>query len=323
MATVSVIVPVYQAERYLSACVESILQQSFQDFEIILVDDGSPDGSGKICDEYAAKEPRIRVIHQENQGQAAARNHALTMARGKFLCFVDSDDLIHPKMLELLYGALEKSGAPMAMCQMLERAECPEDFDRPREPQWQVFSMDENTLLTLYDREEYPGWVGCAKLIRKDIVERYPFTPGRVYEDNEAVCRWLIAAGRLAWTREALYFYRTNPDSTTQRKFSLKKLDYLWALRSIIRFYHGLGYKKLRERFCDRYAEAVYHSYWAAKDELHELAAAEQIQKDARKLFGLGGVPMTQRQFERLADILYPRLGRLYGVLSRRKGDHQ
>ena len=105
MPEISVIVPVYKAEAYLHACIDSILSQTFSGFELILVDDGSPDGCGAICDDYAARDSRVRVIHQENQGQAAARNYALAAAEGEWVCFVDSDDAVHPQMLERLRQA--------------------------------------------------------------------------------------------------------------------------------------------------------------------------------------------------------------------------
>ena len=128
MPEISVIVPVYKAEDYLHACVDSILSQTVSDFELILVDDGSPDGCGTICDDYAARDSRVRVIHQENQGQAAARNRALAVAKGEWVCFVDSDDAVHPRMLERLGQAAAESGAAMSMCRMLEAPEMPEDF---------------------------------------------------------------------------------------------------------------------------------------------------------------------------------------------------
>ena len=111
MPEISVIVPVYKAEAYLHACIDSILSQTFSDFELILVDDGSPDNCGAICDDYAARDSRVRVIHQENQGQAAARNRALAAAKGEWVCFVDSDDAVHPQMLERLRQAAAESGA--------------------------------------------------------------------------------------------------------------------------------------------------------------------------------------------------------------------
>ena len=103
MPTISVIVPVYNVEKYIHRCVDSILDQTFTDFELILVDDGSPDNCPAICDEYAAKDSRVRVIHQKNQGQAAARNYGVSMAKGAWISFVDSDDMIASKTLELLY----------------------------------------------------------------------------------------------------------------------------------------------------------------------------------------------------------------------------
>ena len=111
MPEISVIVPVYKAEAYLHACIDSILSQTFSGFELILVDDGSPDNCGAICDDYAARDSRVRVIHQKNQGQAAARNHALAAAKGDWVCFVDSDDAVHPQMLERLrQAAAERRG---------------------------------------------------------------------------------------------------------------------------------------------------------------------------------------------------------------------
>ena len=134
MPKISVIVPVYRAEAFLHACVDGILSQTFSDFELFLVDDGSPDGSGAICDSYLAKDSRVRVIHQRNQGQAAARNHALAQAAGEWICYVDSDDLIHPQMLQRLFESAERNGAGISMCPMVEAPELPADFlDEPAE----------------------------------------------------------------------------------------------------------------------------------------------------------------------------------------------
>ena len=102
MPLISVIIPVYKAENYLAECINSVLRQTFDDFELILVDDGSPDNCAAICRDYLEKDSRIRFLQQENRGQAAARNHAMTVARGQWICFADSDDVIHPQYLQLL-----------------------------------------------------------------------------------------------------------------------------------------------------------------------------------------------------------------------------
>ena len=315
MPQVSIIVPVYKAESFLHSCIDSILNQTFQDFEILLVDDGSPDRSGAICEEYGAKDSRITVIHQENQGQAAARNHAMKLARGEWICFVDSDDLIHPQMLELLYNAVQESGAGISMCQMLESPELPGNFCDAVEPGFQTLTMDEDTLVKMLDAGEYPSWVACAKLIRREYIEKYPFHIGRVYEDNEAVCRWVCWAGKLARMEHKLYFYRTNPESTTQKAFSVKRLDYLWALESIIRFYSQLGYLTLRERFLDIYADIAAGYYITCLQDLNRPDLAKGIKKQIKGM-KKDGIPLNQKQFETLFDAMHPRLIKLYWPLS-------
>ncbi len=314
MPEISVIVPVYKAEDYLHACVDSILSQTVSDFELILVDDGSPDGCGAICDDYAARDSRVRVIHQENQGQAAARNHALSIARGEWVCFVDSDDAVHPQMLERLGQAAAESGAAMSMCRMLEAPEMPEDFSSPVEVSWELLSMEEESLVALFDAGDYPGWVACAKLIRRELVQSHLFCPGRVYEDNEAVCHWIYGAKTVASIPHSLYFYRTNPGSTTQSRFSMKKLDYLWALEGIIRFYSSVGYTTLRERFGTLYAEEAAGDYHRVRYELNDPKAARDIEKAARRL--RREIPFTKAQFETMFSAMHPKLTRLYWPLE-------
>lgn len=116
MPELSIIVPVYKVEKYLPRCIDSILAQTFGDFELILIDDGSPDGCGHICDEYARKDKRIVVIHQKNMGVSAARNAGLDIARGRYIGFVDSDDWIEPQMYEVMMDAIRENGADMAVC---------------------------------------------------------------------------------------------------------------------------------------------------------------------------------------------------------------
>ena len=116
MPELSIIVPVYKVEKYLPRCIDSILAQTFGDFELILIDDGSPDGCGRICDEYAKKDKRIVVIHQKNMGVSAARNAGLDIAHGRYIGFVDSDDWIEPQMYEVMMDAIRENGADMAVC---------------------------------------------------------------------------------------------------------------------------------------------------------------------------------------------------------------
>ena len=114
---ISIIIPVYKTEQYLKRCVDSVLNQTYQELECILVDDGSPDEAGKICDEYKKKDARIKVIHKENGGLSSARNAGLDIAKGDYIGFVDSDDFIHPQMYEMLVDVLEKTESGMSCCE--------------------------------------------------------------------------------------------------------------------------------------------------------------------------------------------------------------
>lgn len=325
---ITVIVPVYRAEKYLHDCVGSILSQSVSDFQLILVDDGSPDNCGKLCDDYAAQDRRVISLHQENAGQAAARNLALEKAAGEWLCFVDSDDRIHPDMLKLLLHAAEESGAGISMCQMLESPEFPTDFDRPREGAYRLETMDEENLLRLCEADAYPGWVACAKLIRTELVKAYPFCPGRVYEDNEAVCHWLLPAKTIAILPEKLYFYRTNPESTTKGAFTLKRLDYLWALESIQSFYRSQGYRKLAERFLSRYVTAVENACTGVRRDLNRPELSGKIAFRTWRYLRREKIRLTKRQRLTIWEAAYPKeMARFWyaaGKLKRflRKGGH-
>ena len=202
----------------------------------------------------------------------------------------------------------------MSMCRMLEAPEIPEDFSAPVEVSWELLSMEEEPLTALFDAGKYPGWVACAKLVRRELVQSYLFCPGRVYEDNEAVCHWIYGAKTIASIPYSLYFYRTNPGSTTQSRFSMKKLDYLWALEGIIRFYSSVGYTTLRERFGTLYAEEAAGCYYRVKYELNDTKAARNIEKAARRL--RREIPFTKAQFETMFSAMHPKLVRLYWPLE-------
>lgn len=316
MPKISVIIPVYQAENFLAECIESILGQSFSDFELILVDDGSPDNCAAICREYMQKDDRIQFLQQKNGGQASARNHAMTIAKGEWICFVDSDDVVHPQYLQILYDAAITLGVPMSMCSFVEADTMPEGFLEPCAPAFAVLSMEENALTELYDRDQYPGWTACNKLIRREIVESYPFTEGRVFEDNEAVSRWICQAGKLASTEKALYYYRTNNGSTTKSNFSLKKLDYLWALESITGYFGSIGYGVMQKRFADRYADAAAESCYGLRCQLNRPELAEEVYRNTRRYFRKQKLTMTRPQFEKLLDAAHPELIRYYWPLA-------
>lgn len=315
MPEISVIVPVYNAGEYLTACIDSILNQTFDDFEMILVDDGSTDSSGANCDTYAEIDTRVKVIHQENQGQSAARNCAIEQARGEWICFIDSDDVVHPQMLEQLYHAAVEGKANLSMCSAVEASCIPESFFGAYEEMFFTsIEMDEQRLIAIYDNGAHRGWVIWGKLIRKEIVQNNPFTAGRIYEDNAVVCRWLVEAGTVSNVDDVLYFYRVNPHGTTKSSFRLKKLDSLWALREMASFYGSHGYKKLKVRFCSAYMETAPGYYWRVSNELSKLEAAADLKKQMRQMMHENRKYINLTKPQRLAvyEVLCPHAMHLY-----------
>lgn len=267
MSSISVVVPVYNAEKYLKRCIDSILIQTFQDFELILVDDGSPDDSGKICDTYAEKDRRVRVIHQTNQGQAAARNQGIAEAQGEWIAFVDADDAIHPQMLELLYRAAKDNEVKISVCKIYEGETFPRSFAEEQKSSSGACVVDEDALLHFYNYSgasyisRYTYWVVWGKLIHRSLLEKLPFTEGRIYEDNALVFRWLYEAGRIAFCDNCMYFYFVNSNGTTKSSYSLRKLDWIWALEEQIRFYKQVRFARMETAVCTRYVKEAVGEY--------------------------------------------------------------
>ena len=284
MPALSIVVPVYNSGQYLRECLNSVAAQSFSDYELILVDDGSADGSGAICDEYARNDPRVRVLHQPNAGQSAARNRGVAAAKTDLICFIDSDDAVHPVFLEALCRALRENSAGAAVAGRVRGKAAPDGFYDPVAVQSEAFAIDEDRLLQLFRRNDTLYWTLFPCLIKKEICERYPLTEGRVMEDNAIACRWLWAAGTVARITTPLYYYRENPTGTMEEAFSEKKLDYLWALQEQLSFCEERGYAELRDAVTRHYAESAVWLAGRVKTELHNKKLASQVLREAVRL---------------------------------------
>lgn len=264
---ISVIVPVYKCEQYIHRCVNSILNQTFSDFELILVDDGSPDNCGEICEDYAKKDFRVKVIHQVNGGQAAARNNGVKEAQGEWLHFVDSDDMIHPKTLEILYKTAIDNDVKLSMCSAFQGENIPDDFSKNFDVTANILNMDEENIFHLCKNEKYYYWVVWGKLLHKSIFLKHPLTEGRIYEDNAIVCKWLHEAKKVAVIPSPLYFYYINTSGTTKNNFTEKQLDILWAFEEQISYFHSLDYEKMTEHLVSYYFEISANMHYRAKHE--------------------------------------------------------
>ena len=320
MPLISVIVPVYKVEPYLSRCIDSILSQTFTDFELILVDDGSPDNCGKICDEYAKNNKRIRVIHKENGGLSSARNAGIAIARGEWIHFVDSDDLIHPKMLEFLYGAVDEN-TQISMCELFNADICPENFySHKNKSEFKKHKINEDTLIFLMHCSNYIYWGACAKLIKKDILLKHPFTVGKIHEDSAVVFKWINEAENVNITDEQLYFYRVTSDSITHVDFSLKNLDFLWAIEEQIKFYEKTDFNKMKKIVYRNYAVACAEMYYRLLENKNWAEEAQNL-KNRLKLFvrKKGNLINFKEdwEFNMVYGVLYPKPMRIIFRLER------
>lgn len=218
---ISVIIPVYKVEDYLDDCLRSVVAQSYPNLEIILVDDGSPDHCGAMCDAWAAKDRRIKVIHKENGGLSDARNAGLELATGKYISFVDSDDWLESEFYEKLLAALQKEGADICACSI---ASCFPDHTVTWGCPSYTVSDSEATLAMLYRDTSYPV-SALNKLYRRELWEEMRFPVGKICEDAFTTYQLVHRANRIVQLPEALYCYRIRPDSIMTSSFTPKKLD--------------------------------------------------------------------------------------------------
>ena len=221
---ISVIVPVYNVAKILERCINSIRQQIYPNLEIILVDDGSTDMSGTFCDVFAKQDQRIKVIHQPNQGLSMARNAGLKLATGKWVTFVDSDDTIHPDMIDLLHRLCYQNKAKMSICGFYEVRSEGTGSLKPHQPsQERVFTTVECLKAMLC--EEGFSMSAWGKLYARELFDLVEFPPHRLYEDVGTTYKLVLQCDRIAVSNAEYYNYYQTPGSITQQSFNLKKLD--------------------------------------------------------------------------------------------------
>lgn len=261
MGKISVIVPVYQVEAYLGRCVDSVLGQTVSDLDLILVDDGSPDGSGAICDAYAQKDSRVHVIHQKNGGLSAARNTGIDFAFGNsdsdYLCFLDSDDYLSPRFLEEMLSAAEGLACPVAACGEIKSGGEPlPEVAHPQFVRWEAMEY--------YCREsDVAAAAACGKIYRKDLFDGVRYPVGKLHEDEFTTYKVLYAAGAVAETQAPLYAYFQNTQGITGSSWKPGRMDALEAFREQAAFARERGEAGLLQK-------AALSLIYGAYDQLRE-----------------------------------------------------
>lgn len=219
---ISVIVPIYNVEKYINKCIDSIINQTYTNLEIILVDDGSPDNCGKICDEYAKKDNRIKVIHKENGGLSDARNVGIKNAKGMYITVVDSDDYIEQKYIEILYKSIKENETDIAIGSHKVIYENGTIIDKSTNEE-NVIESKNVLKRILYDEGiDLSAW---AKLYKKELFYSIQYPKDRLYEDAATTYKLIDASNKISIISKPIYNYMIRNNSITNNDFSKKKMD--------------------------------------------------------------------------------------------------
>ena len=219
---ISVIVPVYNVEKYLDRCLESIINQTYKNIEIILVDDGSNDNSGNICDDYAKKDSRIKIIHKENGGLSDARNAGIAIARGDYITLVDSDDYILNDYVEFLYDNLIENNADVSICKHYVKYDDGGRIDTSSGKLYVLNSKECLEMMLYCDDMDVSAW---AKLYKTELFKNVKYPKGQLFEDSATTYKLIDKAKKIAFNSKAKYIYYIRKNSITTAEFNPRKMD--------------------------------------------------------------------------------------------------
>lgn len=257
MDLISIIVPVYKVEKYLRECIDSILSQTYENFELILVDDGSPDNSGKICDEYAEKDKRIKVLHKENGGVSSARNLGLDNANGEYVTFIDSDDFVDKRYLEVLCTNLKENNADISVCRFSKYIN--ESFFLYQEsfPNKSVIEHNTDDFFDFFARffslKCYFFGSACRCLFKKSTIGETRFDKNiRISEDLLFTANVVFNSKNISFVNESLYFYRMDNASATssyKKNFFESQAQLSYELCVLFAKIDKKGFDKILKRY--------------------------------------------------------------------------
>lgn len=314
MATVSIIIPVYRIIDYISKCVESVIAQSFHDIEIILVDDGSDDYCGKICDGYLWVDSRIFVIHQKNSGVSVARNNGVSLCSGEYISFVDGDDWISPCFTDRLFSECKKTDCQVAVCSIKNTYV----YTNGVPPTKDSRVLEKNAAI------DYLGLAMDArfrspfgKLVKSSIINNNPFPVGRRFaEDMACVYKWIYASNKIVYIPEQHYYYYQRPDSAVHANFDWYRLDSYATFEEMLNFFEEKEFNIPYQCCLYKYLHEMMDGYEKCKD-LQKNDICEAIQENLRKVLHERLGCTDNRLISRREDII-PILEKLnYNVAQR------
>ena len=318
---ISVIVPVYNVEKYLERCVDSLLGQSYENLEIILVDDGSTDLSGVICDQYANSEERVKVIHQQYQGVSDARNKGIKLAKGEYYIFLDSDDEAHPDYVLKLYQVLCENELDIAQCCLLRVKNGKYINQQETKEDVQIFSGMEMQM-RIFERNKYFTMCLCGKLFKRGLFEGLEFPVGRINEDESLIYILMYRANRVGVIDDYLYFYHYNSESITEKRYNIHRLDCFYMLREKFDFYKNLGLYSFADKTASEYFSQMAIVLTREKREMDDydmiMKRAKEIYKhDRLNMLKKAKLPTIKRVFYGLSCISF-NFVKVYGLMLKK-----
>lgn len=291
---ISIIVPVYQVEAYLDRCMESLLAQTYENLEIILVDDGSVDRCPIICDSYAEKDRRVHVIHQKNAGLSGARNAGIEAADGEYLAFVDPDDYVSRDFIRTLYELLEETECAISQCRFAYVQGEPLRGTKDRD--YHVY-RGESLMEQLYGAEEEATCfvVAWNKLYRKELFAKIRYPLRRIHEDEATTYLLFHEGKKLAFTERILYGYYTENTKSITAVFSRKRLQWLTAQEERILFFRENGYDRLIPAAYRKLCDACITFYLRCTEEVEDRTALQKDLMESLKRYRIQGAIWIQK----------------------------
>lgn len=291
MYKVSCIVPIYNVENYVDKCIRSLIAQAYSLMEIILVDDGSTDSSGKICDQYAEKDSRIIVIHKKNGGLSSARNAGLDIAQGEYILFVDGDDCLAPNTIEYLVDLQKKSGYRLDLIQFRYKEIMKDEeitLDGLRDEEIQFCTDKKEMFENLYTIGGMAA-SACTKMYYKRLFENLRFKEGIIHEDEYMITDILDRAENCLYVNQELYYYIMRPGSIVKSSFTQKKMEVFIAIQYRKDYLKRVGYQSLLDKenvrcfmtlmnmYCDARKNNYYKECKIIENKLKELLDETRI----------------------------------------------
>ncbi len=318
---ITIVVPVYKVQEYLSRCVDSILNQTYTDFQLLLVDDGSPDNCGKMCDEYAEKDSRIFVIHQKNGGLSAARNTGINwfyeQNKSDYITFLDSDDWIHPDYLKILMDGISKNDVKISVCNYTRVTDVipHENFDNIK---YELTSPED--FLVNHSWQYNYAW---GKLYHKSVFYDVRYPVGKNFEDTFTTYKLLHQCEKITYTDTPLYYYFRNETGISRSPWNTSELVIFDAMQEQMQFYKETGLKKAFDKEFELFVHHHAYQIVRIKDNKKDLRKNKQklkeIKKDLKQYLKENKNKFNVHNMTYSYESAYPAMMKLYALASKLK----